>query len=63
MKKLTDAGIRSFERLCSKDDLSDSNIASLVDMGLCVHRGRAASSVRQLEAIRAALKASGKESE
>lgn len=31
---MTDAELRSLERLCSKDDLSDSNVASLTVLGL-----------------------------
>lgn len=35
---MTDAELRSLERLCGKDDLSDSNIASLTVLGLAAAR-------------------------
>lgn len=42
---MTDAELRSLERLCSKDDLSDSNVATVASLGL-----KAASELRRLRA-------------
>ncbi len=42
---MTDAELRSLERLSSKDDLSDDNIATLVVLGL-----KAASEIRKVRA-------------
>lgn len=40
---MNDAELRSLERLCSKDDLSDGNVATLTVLGL-----KAASEIRKL---------------
>lgn len=49
---INDAELRSLERICSKDDLSDSNVATLVLLGL-----KAASEVRRLRTKVADLEA------
>lgn len=49
---MNDAELRSLERLCSKDDLSDDNVATLVVFGL-----KAADEIRRLRAQVADLEA------